>query len=486
MPVIPNKKGGQRDQEKTPVINIVIIGGNKGGTTLVELLHEDPNTNILGVADENRVAPAMILARRLKIPTTTYYAKLLSLPKLNFVIDTTGSKEIRSDLARCLPESVELISGPAARFMWHHLIQRVKRKETLEEMLFQYQSIYDLGLKLTANQNLARILFYTLEDATRLTNTHAGAVTLYDERKNQIYFGAAKGFSKGLSRKTRWKVQKGGLTSMILNSREPVIVSDVHQLSSFDNPMMLNEGVRSLMASPLIAEGRIVGILYVSDFVVRKFTPREIGLLSLASGMAANIIDKAKMLETAMLSSITDDLTGLYNHRYFTQCLANEVGRAERYRLNFVLVMIDIDDFKLYNDTHGHPKGNVVLRQVAGILRDHCRAIDVIARFGGEEFSIIMPETTSEKVFPVIDRLRKEVSLFPFEGRERQPGGCVTISMGVATYPANGDELRLLIERADAALYEAKRHKKNCVVVSDIPAAGKEKMPDSGHRGIKR
>ena len=472
------------------MINIVIIGAGQGGTALIELLHDDPNTNILGVADVRKSAPGITLAKRLKIPTTINFNKLTTLPDLNFVIDVTGKKQVRQQLNKlCRPDGVEVISGGTAKFMWQHIEQRVRGKESLEQMLFQYQSIYDLGLKLSTSQNLTRLLFHAVEDATKLTNTPAGSIALFDERRGEMQITAIKGFSDKFSKKTRWKLRKGGLTASILNSKEPLVIHDVAQHPEFDNPLMLKEGIKSLMAVPLTPEGKITGILYVNDFIIREFTPREASIFSLVGSIAAATIDKARTLETAMLTAITDDLTGLYNHRYFVQRLNTELTRAARYNLQFTLVILDIDNFKQYNDTHGHLKGNTLLQQLSVIMQDNFREVDVIARYGGEEFAVIMPETSPKKSLATIERLRANVAEYPFEGRDKIPGKKVTISVGVASYPLNSQNAHTLIERADAAMYEAKRLGKNRVVFSqshETPTADAfKKSKQSSKRGAK-
>jgi diguanylate cyclase (GGDEF)-like protein len=462
----------------TPMLRLVIIGAGQGGTTLLELLGTDPSIHIKGVADVSRSARGMVLAKQLKIPTTTDYKKLLALPGLDFIIDVTGNNKVRQELKRLNRQDVEVISGSTAKFMWQQIIDRVRRKEAIEQLLFQYQSIYDLGLKLTASQSLSRLLFHIVEDATKLTHTPAGSVALLDERHGQMYLGAVKGFSDRFSNKLRWRVRKGGLTHSILNRKEPLVLDDVLQHPEFDNPMMLREGIRSLMACPLIAKGKMIGILYVDDFIHRQFTSREASLFWLIGSIAATTIEKARLLENAALMAITDELTGLYNHRYFVQRLSHEVNRASRYDLSFALAMLDIDDFKHYNDDNGHLKGNEVLRQLSALLIEQCREVDVIARYGGEEFTIIMPETSQSEATRMVDRLREAVARHAFKSNGKNGGRHLTMSAGVATYPKHSRSAHLLIEQADAALYEAKRLGKNRVIVANN--SKDQKKPSTG------
>ncbi len=139
--------------------------------------------------------------------------------------------------------------------------------------------------------------------------------------------------------------------------------------------------------------------------------------------------------------------------------------------------MIDIDDFKHYNDTQGHPRGNEVLRQMGALLKKNCRDVDIVARYGGEEFAIIMPETSAEQATRVLNRFRKAVADYPFKGGKRQQGKAVTLSMGVATHEG-GPGAQKLLDWADTALYEAKRQGENRIVFhSDTATDGPATQP---------
>jgi diguanylate cyclase (GGDEF)-like protein len=221
-----------------------------------------------------------------------------------------------------------------------------------------------------------------------------------------------------------------------------------------------------LIAVTLAAEGRIIGILYVNDFKVRDFSTREVFLLGLLSTIAAMTIEKTRNLENARHLAITDELTELYNHRHFLQQLHLEINRAKRYNRKLTLLMIDIDHFKTYNDHFGHLKGNEVLKKVGSFLRMISREVDIPARYGGEEFAIIMPETQKLKARFLAERLRRTMENHVFEGEKILPGGQLTISLGLATFPSNADNPTDLIEKADRALYLSKERGRNRVSVS--------------------
>jgi len=157
------------------------------------------------------------------------------------------------------------------------------------------------------------------------------------------------------------------------------------------------------------------------------------------------------------MQTITDDLTGIYNHRYIFQCLQQELRRAKRYKHPLTVMMLDLDHFKLVNDRWGHQVGDHVLKSVARIIASNLRETDMVGRYGGEEFLVILPMTDIKDGLQVAERIRKEVQ----EASFRQKGLKVTISIGAAQY--NGDKLDKLIGRADSLLYQAKNNGRNRV-----------------------
>ena len=171
--------------------------------------------------------------------------------------------------------------------------------------------------------------------------------------------------------------------------------------------------------------------------------------------------------------SVTDPLTGLYNRRRMMEALENEVRRSRRLKHSFAVLMGDVDNFKRYNDAHGHPAGDKVLKRVAAILQKATRDVDRVARYGGEEFFVVMPETEGDGAADVADRVRKQLAA------EKLPGDAVTLSFGVAEFPAHGDNPEALIAIADAALYQAKREGRDRVVIAPGAAERRRRRSDS-------
>ncbi len=229
----------------------------------------------------------------------------------------------------------------------------------------------------------------------------------------------------------------------------------------------------------------------------RRFTASEIELAEALAEQAAVAIEHARLYRVSEQRAITDGLTGLYNHRYFYERLGQEIARAQRYGSPVSLLMVDIDDFKAFNDARGHVAGDEVLRSVAGILGAALRHdIDIAARYGGEEFAIILPNTPldgaadPQLAMPVpaeaeavegegdppepapgnldgakavAERVRARFERACLADADGRPGSCLTVSVGVASFPGLSDTVEELVGNADAALYKAKRGGKNRV-----------------------
>ena len=159
--------------------------------------------------------------------------------------------------------------------------------------------------------------------------------------------------------------------------------------------------------------------------------------------------------------AITDGLTGAFNHRHLKHTLEFEMQRQQLRTHPLCYVMIDVDDFKHFNDTNGHPAGDEALRIMTRLLKDNVREVDFIARYGGEEFAVILLDTSREQGIPIAEKIRKAVEDYPFPGEMRQPGGNLTISLGLAAFPGDASDMEELIRHADEALYMAKNKGKN-------------------------
>ncbi len=249
--------------------------------------------------------------------------------------------------------------------------------------------------------------------------------------------------------------------------RKPVYCRDLsiqdHRLNGFDS----THG--SLLAIPLANKIMgFMGLLFLRRSMSDAFTGSEIDFIKRIGDHVASVMTRVLIHQKTKNLAFTDELTGVFNRRYFNQRYAREIGRAKRYNRRLSALMIDIDHFKQYNDTLGHIMGDQVLRLMAEIFENNIRKADVISRYGGEEFVIILPEIDAARAFVVAEKLLTVVENSVFPGTEKLPAGKITISIGVASFPQDGSAPAEVLNEADKALYAAKKMGRNRVVDSSL------------------
>ena len=237
-------------------------------------------------------------------------------------------------------------------------------------------------------------------------------------------------------------------------------------------------GPYSLLLLPLVAGGETVGVAQFERDAAGGYSARDEGRVNALASQAAATIANVRMHRDIYNQSITDGLTGLFNRRHMQAALVEERQRAMRYGRNLSVIMLDVDGFKSYNDTYGHPQGDVLLQMLASLLRANVREVDVVGRYGGEEFVVLMPETSKTEAIHTAERLRTAVATTVFPGFPDDPDMAVfkSISLGVATFPQDADEMSTLVQLADQALYRAKTGGRNQVVAA-VSAAEADVVP---------
>lgn len=235
---------------------------------------------------------------------------------------------------------------------------------------------------------------------------------------------------------------------------------------------LCRQGFRSLIVAPLFnvlrgGERRAVGLIGAMSRRPRDFTSRELRLLTLFARQAGLIIENANLYEHSRELAIRDGLTNVFNRRHFQEVLESEVAKAMAHHALLALIVGDLDHFKVVNDTYGHPRGDAVLRGVAEICLMHTRGADTVARYGGEEIVMLLPETDRAGARHVADTIRQHVERAQFFDRADTSRPITTITFGIAIMPDDATDAETLIRQADRALYRGKTHGRNTVVTAD-------------------
>jgi diguanylate cyclase (GGDEF)-like protein/PAS domain S-box-containing protein len=254
-----------------------------------------------------------------------------------------------------------------------------------------------------------------------------------------------------------------GLAVAAVTSGKPVNIQDTREDGRYIENL---KSTRSELSVPMIVQDRVAGLIDIQSPELGKFTQENERTVLTLANHAATALENATLHSHILEMARMDKLTGLGNLRVFEERLEEEFRRTDRYNAPFSLIMMDIDDFKHYNDSWGHPVGNTLLKMVVGAMKDAARETDILIRYGGEEFVCILPMTKDSEAVQIAERLRKRVMDVSAEipHAERQPLGLVSISLGVATYPTDVSEKDMLLKYADQRMYMAKKTGKNRVV----------------------
>lgn len=334
------------------------------------------------------------------------------------------------------------------------LVQRVAARTR------ELEALNGMAATVSQSLDLDEVMHRALERVCQVTETEQGTIHLLDNQTGKLVLAASYGLPAPAAEKLAHLTRNESFAGCVVQSGEPLVVENA--VADPHTETRIQE-LKSLALVPLRARGRVAGTLSTGSVVPRQFAPEDVALLKAIGDQVGVAIENARLYEETQRLSQTDPLTDLYNRRALEKRLQDELRRAQRYHHPLSLIMADIDHFKHYNDTHGHPQGDVVLRQVAGLLRSNVRETDFVARYGGEEFLIILPETTKEGGLHAAEKIRLAVETKSFAHAETQPGGRLTLSLGVATYPEDLAEGQGLIHKADEALYAAKRAGRNRV-----------------------
>lgn len=460
--VLKKSRSLKKDQQARKTF---IVGGGKDCFAIFTLLSNDESISIVGVFDLKETAPGVLLAEEAGISVTKDFQDFLKKNDVDFIIDVTEDIEVYEKLNSLKKPGVELLSGHSIKLILKLVVERENRKKETEQNLTEQEALNHIGLMLISAKSTDVVFQRIVQSSIKLTKSKAGSLAIYNEKTNEFKMEVAIGFSKTFSKIQRWELRKNGLTDFILSNKQPTVIPDITKNTHCNNSILLQEGIKSLIAVPLTLSGKTVGILYVDDFIPKNINPRITSLMASLATQATFAIEKNRLLQKAEQLAVIDELTQLYNHRYFVHALSNEINRSKRLKHPISFLMLDIDHFKYYNDHQGHQNGNIVLKTAANLMLENIREIDILARYGGEEFTVILPGAECDEGMVIAQRIRKAIENCAFPFGEKQPGGKLTVSIGLANYPKDAADGSDLVEKADCALYRAKREGRNRVII---------------------
>lgn len=256
--------------------------------------------------------------------------------------------------------------------------------------------------------------------------------------------------------------QSGGLLALSVLDGMPLHLT-AETMQNYRNDAIIKLlNTEELAIVPLKAKDKVKGLILADNFITKKpIAKDDLRMLIMLANQAGLAIENSQLYEHTVLRSHTDSLTDLWNHGYFQHIMQEELEKAKATRQPLSLIMLDLDDFKVYNDVLGHQAGDKILKEMSSLLKNQSRKMDFVCRYGGEEFTVILPYTDKKEAFAIAERLRQDIEKYPFTREEVLPNKTITVSIGVASFPADGLSPSGLIAYCDKVLYLAKHKGKN-------------------------
>ena len=340
----------------------------------------------------------------------------------------------------------------------------VEHREAGEVAVFQ-----ELGKALTSSLQLDQVLRTIMEKIDEFLRPDNWSLLLLDEAKQELYFELAVGKASQALKDVRIKLGQG-IAGWVAQHGEVVIVPDTSKDTRFFGKVdeKTRMETQSIVAVPVRFRDTCLGVIELINCVGPEgFDPRDLKLLEALSDFAAIALENARHVKRIHELTIKDDCTSLYNARHMGFILDTEIYRSQRYNYEFSIVFIDLDHFKQVNDTHGHLVGSRLLAEMGDALKGNCRLIDFAFRYGGDEFVILLPQTSKENAINVAQRLHRlirETVWLSKEGLNIR----ITPSIGLAAYPMDSKTKEGLLHLADEAMYLVKNKNRDSVAAANI------------------
>ncbi|GFP34788.1 two-component system, cell cycle response regulator [Candidatus Hakubella thermalkaliphila] len=313
-------------------------------------------------------------------------------------------------------------------------------------------SLLGIAQGIVSAMSLQQVLEEIGETANRILNIDANTIRLWDRARDTLVLKFACG-TDAENRPRELAVGADSVAARVLRTGKPIAVLDIAEEASYPSKGVVErESMTSLLTVPLKTEGGVIGVFSVYSIEKRSFSEEEVEMAGLFASLGAIAIERARLFEEVERLSVTDPLTGLFNRRYFNHIMEQEKQRVKRYHKPLSLLFADVDGLKAYNDRLGHLVGDEILKEVAKILRSNVRAADVVVRYGGDEFVVLMPETDQEEAQLVTERIERALRMWNMSPNIQDVW--LSLSMGLKT--ADADHVETIVEEADGEMYSKK------------------------------
>lgn len=455
----PDLSNGVIDINGNPYIFVreEALKGRVSETIRLEIALPDSDYNKLGLTMRRDFAVFGLFGLVLAIITGTVLSMHIAAP-INRLAEST-SRIAGNDLLTDLPQEKRRDEIGILNDNFKEMVASIKKERDQKELrMRELNTLFEISNAVNLFTDSEELLKFVLTHAIEVAEAERGSIMLLDDETDELIVKVASGGRYRVFNSVPVRLGQG-ICGQVAKEGNGIICNDGFKDSRFRNfgSIMPVEDIKCLICSPLKFKEGTIGVLnIVNKRNGGQFNSNDLSLTNLIASQAAVTIENNKLYEL----SITDGMTRLFVHRYFQARMAEELLRARRYGLTMSLIMIDIDNFKKFNDTYGHQMGDQVIQKVAQCIKDTVRTgIDIPCRYGGEEMAIILPETRSEESLQTAERLRERIASLKINHADGDL--TITVSIGVATYPANAHDRETLIKVADQALYHSKRTGKN-------------------------
>ena len=348
--------------------------------------------------------------------------------------------------------------------------QQVEAYQAESGRIGKLRNLIEINSFISHSLEKEEVLQRILDQIKMLLNCELSSILLVDEEMQCLKFAFMSKTEDAEQLKSTQLKMGEGIAGTVWDNGTPIIINDAQSDSRFSKlgDSKTNITTRSLVAVPLTVNGQITGVIEAINKRAGIFDDFDLQLLQYVSTQSAIAIKNANLYDMA----IRDGMTKLFMHKYFNKRLEEEWKRTRRYEKNLSLIILDIDHFKGFNDTYGHQAGDRVLKEVARVIQNNCRAIDIPCRYGGEEFAVILPETSSGDAMVFAERIRAMIERMRIHYNDAVLQ--LTISGGVASFPeVQPPDIEGFIELADLALYYSKNNGRNRLTLYDQGLAGR-------------